>query len=41
MNEVYLRHFKEDPPARSAVQVATLPSNAIVEIEAIALVKKN
>jgi len=40
MNEVYKRHFKEDPPARSAVQVAKLPANAKIEIEAVALVKK-
>ncbi len=41
MNEIYRRHFKEDPPARSTVQVARLPRNARIEIEAIALVKKN
>ena len=41
MNEVYRRHFKEDPPARSAIQVAKLPANARIEIEAVALVKKN
>jgi 2-iminobutanoate/2-iminopropanoate deaminase len=40
MNEVYKRHFKEDPPARSAIQVAKLPANAKIEIEAVALVKK-
>lgn len=40
MNEVYRRHFKQDPPARSTVQVARLPANARIEIEAIALVKK-
>jgi len=39
MNEVYKRHFKEDPPARSAVQVAKLPANAKIEIEAVALLK--
>ena len=39
MNEIYRRHFKEDPPARSTVQVARLPRNARIEIEAIALVK--
>jgi len=38
MNEVYRRHFKEDPPARTTVQVARLPANARIEIEAIALV---
>jgi 2-iminobutanoate/2-iminopropanoate deaminase len=41
MNEVYRRHFKVDPPARSTVQVARLPANARIEIEAIALVEKN
>jgi 2-iminobutanoate/2-iminopropanoate deaminase len=40
MNEVYRRHFKEDPPARSAVQVAKLPANAKIEIEAVGLLKK-
>ncbi len=40
MNEIYRRHFKEDPPARSTVQVARLPRNAMIEIEAVALVKK-
>ena len=41
MNEVYRRHFKQDPPARSTVQVARLPANARIEIEAIALIKRN
>lgn len=40
MNEVYRRHFKDEPPARSTVQVARLPKNARVEIEAVALVRK-
>ena len=40
MNEVYKKYFKEDPPARSAIQVAKLPANAKIEIEAVALVKK-
>ncbi|HEY7785602.1 MAG TPA: RidA family protein [Pyrinomonadaceae bacterium] len=40
MNEIYRRHFKGDPPARSTVQVARLPRNARIEIEAIAIVKK-
>lgn len=40
MNEVYRRHFPEEPPARSTVQVARLPRNARIEIEAIALVKR-
>ncbi|MGP8199685.1 MAG: RidA family protein [Limisphaerales bacterium] len=36
MNEVYGRHFRADPPARSTVQVAALPRGANVEIEVIA-----
>jgi 2-iminobutanoate/2-iminopropanoate deaminase len=38
MNEVYARHVGEQPPARSTVEVAKLPSGALVEIEAVALV---
>jgi len=38
MNEVYARHVGSAPPARSTVEVAKLPSGALVEIEAIALV---
>jgi 2-iminobutanoate/2-iminopropanoate deaminase len=37
MNEVYSRHVGDRPPARSTVEVAKLPSGALVEIEAIAL----
>jgi 2-iminobutanoate/2-iminopropanoate deaminase len=37
MNEVYARHVGETPPARSTVEVAKLPSGALVEIEAVAL----
>ncbi|MGH2599153.1 MAG: Rid family detoxifying hydrolase [Dehalococcoidia bacterium] len=37
MNEVYARHIGERPPARSTVEVAALPSSALVEIEAVAL----
>ncbi len=37
MNEVYARHIGDAPPARSTVEVARLPSGALVEIEAIAL----
>jgi 2-iminobutanoate/2-iminopropanoate deaminase len=37
MNEVYARHVGSEPPARSTVEVAKLPSGARVEIEAIAL----
>ncbi|HEX6700093.1 MAG TPA: Rid family detoxifying hydrolase [Gaiellaceae bacterium] len=36
MNEVYARRVGDRPPARSTVEVAKLPSGALVEIEAIA-----
>ena len=38
MNEVYSKHVGDTPPARSTVEVAKLPSGALVEIEAVALV---
>ena len=37
MNEVYAGHVGDAPPARSTVEVAKLPSGALVEIEAVAL----
>lgn len=37
VNEVYGNFFGEHKPARSTVAVKTLPKNALVEIEAIAL----
>jgi 2-iminobutanoate/2-iminopropanoate deaminase len=37
MNEVYATYFKDQPPARSTVGVSTLPKNARLEIEAIAI----
>jgi 2-iminobutanoate/2-iminopropanoate deaminase len=36
MNEIYEDYFKSDPPARAAFEVARLPKNAKVEIEAVA-----
>ena len=36
MNEVYARHVGDRPPARATVEVARLPSGALVEIEAVA-----
>jgi 2-iminobutanoate/2-iminopropanoate deaminase len=36
MNEVYAKFFTLAPPARSTVQVARLPKDALVEIELIA-----
>jgi 2-iminobutanoate/2-iminopropanoate deaminase len=39
INEVYGEYFGEHKPARSCVEVARLPKDALVEIEVIALVK--
>lgn len=39
MNEVYAKYFTAAPPARSTVQAAHLPKDALVEIEAIAFVR--
>ena len=36
VNAIYARHIVEPAPARSTVQVAALPRNALIEIEAIA-----
>lgn len=38
VNEVYGSFFSSDPPARSAVEVARLPKDVRIEIEAIASV---
>lgn len=38
MNAVYAEFFPENAPARSAVQVARLPKDVRVEIEAIAII---
>jgi 2-iminobutanoate/2-iminopropanoate deaminase len=40
MNRVYGEFFPENAPARSTFQVAALPKNAAVEIEAVALRKE-
>jgi len=37
VNTVYARHFPFEPPARSAVEVARLPKDVLVEIECLAL----
>lgn len=37
-NEVYGTYFKDKMPARSAIQIVKLPKDAIVEVEAIALI---
>ncbi|MFB6094172.1 MAG: RidA family protein [Halanaeroarchaeum sp.] len=36
MNDAYSEYFQDNPPARSAVEVSSLPKGADVEIEAIA-----
>jgi 2-iminobutanoate/2-iminopropanoate deaminase len=36
MNEIYASYVGEEPPARSTVEVAALPSGAKIEIDAIA-----
>ena len=38
MNEVYAKFFTKDYPARAAYEVARLPKDALVEIEAVAVV---
>lgn len=37
INQVYSEYFKENPPARSFVEVSRLPRDAAIEIEGIAL----
>jgi 2-iminobutanoate/2-iminopropanoate deaminase len=37
MNEVYGKYFNLAPPARSTVQAARLPKDALVEIEVVAV----
>ena len=37
MNGMYAEFFTQNPPARSAVQVAALPKGGAVEIEAVAI----
>ena len=37
INEVYAKHFKEPYPPRSCVQVARLPKDVAIEIEAVAV----
>ena len=39
INEVYSEFFTENCPARSCVEVARLPKDVLVEIEAVALLK--
>jgi len=37
MNQIYEQYFSESKPARAAVQVAKLPRDVLIEIEAIAV----
>mgnify|MGYP003601354415 CR=1 FL=1 len=39
VNEVYAKYFPKDCPARSCVEVARLPKDVLVEVEAIAVCK--
>ncbi len=39
VNEIYAGYFNEIKPARSAVQVARLPKDALIEIECVATMK--
>ena len=39
VNEVYATYFTVNPPARSCVAVAMLPKDAVVEIEAVAVIE--
>ena len=41
MNEVYAKYFGANSPARSTVEVARLPRDVLVEIEAIAVEKRS
>ena len=41
MNAIYGEFFKENPPARTTVQVAGLPKNGSVEIEVVALLAED
>ena len=38
VNEVYATYFPSSPPARSTLEVAKIPRDAAIEIEAIALI---
>ncbi|HPI73761.1 MAG TPA: RidA family protein [bacterium] len=39
MNQVYAAFFPEQPPARSTIEVARLPKNGLVEVEAVAVIE--
>ena len=35
-NQIYAEYFKENPPARTTVEVSALPKDALIEIDIIA-----
>ena len=37
VNAIYATYFTQDPPARSCVEVARIPKDALIEIEAVAV----
>lgn len=39
VNEVYSEYFNNNKPARSCVEVARLPKDSVIEIEAIAILE--
>ncbi|NLW23661.1 MAG: RidA family protein [Clostridia bacterium] len=39
VNEAYGEYFKDNPPARACIEIARLPKDAQIEIEAVVLVK--
>ena len=39
MNQTYQEYFNTDAPARSCLEVSRLPKEALIEIEAIAIIK--
>lgn len=41
MNKIYSTRFSDNPPARSAVEVARLPKDVLIEIECVAGVPAN
>ena len=38
MNEVYMQYFRENPPAKTTVEVSRLALGALIEIEAVAVI---
>lgn len=38
-NDVYAQYFPDQPPARSCVEVARLPKDVLIEIDAIAVLQ--